>query len=96
MRVVAVGQYFVTKDTGDLRQFQSVACRENTLPRDDPSFSSKRVDPRKYENWICIGSHDHFSALQLWNWNSNQVREPRRFSFLGQNFLWNSQIRGRF
>ena len=32
MRVVEVGQYFVTKDTGDFRQFQSVACREYTLP----------------------------------------------------------------
>ena len=28
MRVVEVGQYFVTKDTGDFRQFQTVACRE--------------------------------------------------------------------
>ena len=35
MRIVEVGQYFVTKDTGDFRQFQSVACREYTLPRDD-------------------------------------------------------------
>ena len=34
MRVVEVGQYFVTKDTGDFRQFRSVACREYTLPRD--------------------------------------------------------------
>ena len=32
MRVVEVGQYFVTKDTGDFRQFHSVACREYTLP----------------------------------------------------------------
>ena len=31
MRVVEVGQYFVTKD---ISQFQSVACREYTLPRD--------------------------------------------------------------
>ena len=34
MRVVEVGQYLVTKDIGDLRQFRSVACREYTLPRD--------------------------------------------------------------
>ena len=34
MRVVEVGQYFVTKDTGDFIQFQSVACREYTLPRE--------------------------------------------------------------
>ena len=37
MRVVEVGQYFVTEDTGNLRQFRSVACRKYTLPRDDPA-----------------------------------------------------------
>ena len=41
MRVVEVGQYFVTKDTGDFRHFQSVACREYTLPRDDPPSQPK-------------------------------------------------------
>ena len=41
MRVVEVGQYFVTKDTGDLTQFQSVACREHTLPRDDRASQPK-------------------------------------------------------
>ena len=41
MRVVEVGQYFVTKDTGSLRQFRSVACREYTLPRDDPASQAK-------------------------------------------------------
>ena len=35
MRDVEVGQYFVTKDTGDFRQFRSVACREHILRRDD-------------------------------------------------------------
>ena len=41
MRVVEVGQYFVTKDTGDFRQFHSVACREYTLPRDDQASQPK-------------------------------------------------------
>ena len=41
MRVVEVGQYFVTKDTGDFRQFRSVACREYTLPRYDPASQPK-------------------------------------------------------
>ena len=41
MRVVEVGQYFVTKDTGSLRHFRSVACREYTLPRDDPASQAK-------------------------------------------------------
>ena len=35
MRIVEVGQHFMTKDTGDFRQFRSVACREYTLLRDD-------------------------------------------------------------
>ena len=41
MRVVEVGQYFVTKGIGDFRQFQSVACREYTLLRDDPVSQPK-------------------------------------------------------
>ena len=41
LRVVEVGQYFVTKDTGDFRQFHSVACREYTLPRDDQASQPK-------------------------------------------------------
>ena len=41
MRVVEVGQYFVTRDTGDFRQFQTVLCREYTLPRDDKASQPK-------------------------------------------------------
>ena len=39
MRVVEVGQYFMTKDTGE--QFYAVACREYTLPRNDESSQPK-------------------------------------------------------
>ena len=41
MRVDEVGQNFVTKDTGDFRQFRSVARSEYTLPRDDPASLAK-------------------------------------------------------
>ena len=41
MRIVEVGQFLVTKDIGNLRQFRSVACREYTLPRDDPASQPK-------------------------------------------------------
>ena len=37
IHVVEIGQYFMTKDTGDFRQFRAVACREYTLPRHDES-----------------------------------------------------------
>ena len=32
LNVVENGQYFMTKDTGDFTQFNTVACREYTLP----------------------------------------------------------------
>ena len=41
MRVIEVGQFFVTKDTGDSRQSRTVACREYTLPRDVPASQPK-------------------------------------------------------
>ena len=41
IHVVEIGQYFMTKDTGDFRQFHSVVCREYTLPRDDPPSQPK-------------------------------------------------------
>ena len=39
LSVVEIGQYFMTKDTGE--QFFSRACREYTLPRDDGSSQPK-------------------------------------------------------
>ena len=66
MRVFEVGQYFVTRDTGDFRQFHSVACCEYTLPRDDSASEAKRMDSRKHENWTCIESHGQFPTLQIW------------------------------
>ena len=41
MLVVEAGQYFVTKDISDFRQFNSVACREYALPRDDRASQPK-------------------------------------------------------
>ena len=35
LRVVEIGQYFITKDTEDVTQFHAVACREYTLPREE-------------------------------------------------------------
>ena len=41
LSVVENGQYFMTKDTGDLTQFHAVACREYTLPREDEALQPK-------------------------------------------------------
>ena len=60
MRVVEVGHYLMTKDVGVFRQIRSVACREYTLHRGRSSFTTKRIDSRKHENWACIRSHNQF------------------------------------
>ena len=41
LSVVENGQYFMTKDTGDLTQFNTVVCREYTLPREDEASQPK-------------------------------------------------------
>ena len=41
LNVVEIGQYFMTKDTGDLTQFNTVACREYTLPREEEASQPK-------------------------------------------------------
>ena len=50
LSVVEIGQYFMTKDTGE--QFHTVACREYTLPREDGS-SQPRMDPGKQKLDPC-------------------------------------------
>ena len=48
LSVVENGQYFMTKDTGDLTQFHAVACREYTFLRGRRCITTKRLDPRKH------------------------------------------------
>ena len=91
MSVVEVGQYFVTRNASEFL-LKSVACREYTLPRDDPASEAKGWDSRKHENWTYFGSHDDLSALQVWSRSSYSIRERRQFSILGQNFFWNHSL----
>ena len=41
LNVVENGQYFMTKDTADPSQFHAVACREYTLPKEEPTSQPK-------------------------------------------------------
>ena len=72
MRVVDVGRYLVTKDTGNLRQFRSVACREYTLPRDDPASQPKgwiqgniRIEP-VLEVTTIFQNYKHGIEIRIW------------------------------
>ena len=96
MHVVEVGQYFVTKDTGDLDNFNQWLVANTPFHEMIELLNQKGGSKEMWELDLYWKSRLVISALQVRNWNSNQVREPRRFSFLGQNFLWNGQIRDRF
>ena len=85
----------MTKDTGSLRQFRTVACREYTLPRDGPASQPKgriqgnmRIGP-VLEVTTSFQHCKYGMEIRIWS-------ESRKFSFLVQNFLWNGQIRDRF
>ena len=63
LTTVGVGQYFMIKDTEEFSQFTEPAtCREHTLPRDEKSSDSKRLDSREYQNWARVRSHNHQPA----------------------------------
>ena len=62
VHVVEIEQYFMTKDTGDFRQFHAVACREYTLHRHDELSQQKGWIQENTRNWTCIGKYDQLSV----------------------------------
>ena len=98
MRIVEVGQYLVTKDTGNLRKVRSMACREYTLPRDDPASQA--------EGWIqgimriapvleVTTSFQHFKygiEIRIWSVNQDNSQSWVRISY-GTINMWSIQIK---
>ena len=87
MRVVEVGQYLVTKDTGNLRQFRSVACREYTLPRDDPASEAKewiqgnmRIGP-VLEVTTSFRHFKYGIEIRIWSVNQDNSQSWVRISY---------------
>ena len=65
MRVVEVGQYFVTRNAGEFQQ--TVACREYTLPRDDKASQPKGWIRGNTRIGPVLEVTTKFSALQVRN-----------------------------
>ena len=87
MRVVEVGQYFMTKDNGDFRQFRSVACREYTLPRDDPASQPKgwiqgnmRIGP-VLEVTTSFKNFKYGIEIRIWSVNQDNFQSWVRISY---------------
>ena len=73
MRVIEVGQYFVTRDAGEFKQLQTVACREYTLPRDDKASQPKgwiRGNTRiglVLEDTTSFQNYKHGIEIRMWS-----------------------------
>ena len=87
MRVVEVGQYFITKDTGDCRQFRTVACREHTLHRDDPASQPKgwiqgnmRIEP-VLEVTTRFQNGKHGIEIRIWSVGRDNSQSWVRISY---------------
>ena len=91
MRVVEVGQYFVTRNASEFQQ--TVACREYTLPPDDKASQPKgwiRGNTRIGHVLEVTNSFQHFKygiEIRIESVNKDSSH---------QNFLWNGQICDRF
>ena len=87
MRVVEVGQYFVTKNTGSLTQYRSVACREYTLPRDDPASQPKGWIQGNMRIGLVLEvttSFRHFTygiEIRIWSVNQDNSQSWVRISY---------------
>ena len=87
LRVVEVGQHLVTKDTGNLRQFRSVACREYTLLRDDPASQPKgwiqgnmRIGP-VLEVTTSFQHFKYVFEIRIWSVNQDNSQSWVRISY---------------
>ena len=80
MRVVEVGQYFVTKKTGNLTPISLSGLSRIHFTSRWSSFTTKRMDSRKFENWTCNWKSrpvfsQHFKygiEIRIWSVNQNK------------------------
>ena len=96
MRVVEVGQYFMTKDTVDFRQFRAVACREYTLPRDDGSSQPRgwiqgnmRIGPVLEVTTSCLYGK-HGIEIRIWSLSEDNSQSWVRISHGSNKYVVDS------
>ena len=96
LSVVENGQYFMTKDTGDLTQFRAVACREYTLPREDEASQPKgwiqgntKIGPVLEVATSCLHGK-HGVEIRIWSLSGDNTHSWVRISHESNNFLINS------
>ena len=95
LNVVEIGQYFTTKDTGDLTQFHAVACREYTLPREEGSSQPRgwiqgntKIGPVLEVTTSCLHG-EYGSKIRIWSLNRDNTHSWFRISHGSNKFVMN-------
>ena len=96
LNVVEIGQYFMTKDTGDLTQFHAVACREYTLPREDGSSHPRgwiqgntKIGPVLEVTTSCVHGKQGVE-IRIWSLRKDNSHSWVRISHGSNNFVTDS------
>ena len=95
LSVVENGQYFMTKDTGDLSQFNTVACREYTLSREDEASQPRRwiQGNTKIGPVLEVATsslHGKYGVeIRIWSFNRDNTHSWVRISHGSNKFVMN-------
>ena len=96
LSVVEIGQYFMTKDTGDLTQFHAVACRFCTLPREDGSSQprgwiqgSTKIGRVLEVTTSCLHGK-HGIEIRIWSLSGDSTHSWVRISHGSNKFVMDS------
>ena len=96
LSVVEIGQYFMTKDTGDLTQFHAVACREYSLPREDGSSQPRgwiqgntKNGPVLEVTTSCLHGK-HGVEIRIWSLSGDNTHSWVRISHGSNKFVMDS------
>ena len=94
LSVVEIGQYFMTKDTGE--QFHAVACREYTFPRSDGSSQPKgwiqgstKIGPVLEVTTSCLFGK-HGVEIRIWSLSEDNTQSWVRISHGSNKFVMDS------
>ena len=95
LSVVENGQYFMTKDTGDLTPFNTVACREYTLPREEEASQPKgwiqgstKIGPLLEVTTSCLHGK-HGVDIRIWSLTRDNTHSWVRISHGLNRFVMN-------
>ena len=96
LNVVEIGQYFMTKDTGDVTQFHAVGCREYTLPKEDGSSQPRgwiqgntKIVPMLEVTTSCLHGK-HGVEISIWSLSGDNTHSWVRISHGSNKFVMDS------